>query len=545
MMRVKKYTACSIAAVFAAMFVSFAFIGCAEHVHTYADGECTVCGQACEHSYSDGKCEICGQACEHDYFNRVCKICGQDKQAHYDYVAHTSDVLPRISIDAVDPSDAGKLATTEDRHFDLNDLESKNNRPYYSCKVSVGNCDDEYRLDGVTAEVKIRGNYTANYPKKPFRIKFDKKQRMLGLNGGAACKSWVLLADYKDIAMTRNSLAFYLGKQILGSDDYYSTDFRPVELYLNGNYWGMYLLAEQQQVNKYRVNVPEPDEGYTGTDIGYMLEYDGYYKFEAENERFTVDYDKNGMLTKRDGSQTWARGNIGFTVKNDVYADEPDICAQTEFIKRYIQNIYDACYKAVYKQEYYGFDEYFNLVRYTPTSEDPVLETVSAMIEIRSLVDVYIINEIACDSDISWSSFFMSADMSESGDKLLRFEAPWDFDSAFGLKWECMNGTGLFAANSDNPWLIMFINEDWFQDAIKEKWRELHDASVLKNAAEFIRSGRAHYADAYKDNFDKWGFVKSGELNDTTMALNDHAAAVDHLYGWFETRIEYLDGLWL
>lgn len=560
-MVVKKHVVRSIAAALAAVCVLLAFVGCAGHRHEFTDGICSVCGAACAHSYTDGVCTVCGTecdhvyidgacgecgiACDHDYFNRVCNTCGEVKPSHYDYVAHVSDGLPRISISTVDPSDAGKLATTDDLQFDMNNLDSKNNRPYYACTLSVGNCAEEYKLNAVTAEVKIRGNYTANYPKKPFKIKFDKKQRMLGLNGDAACKSWVLLADYKDIAMTRNSLAYYLGKQILGSDDYYSTDFRPVELYLNGNYWGMYLLAEQQQVNKYRVDVPEPDDGYTGTDIGYMLEYDGYYKFEAENERFVVDYNRNGMLTKHDGSKTWARADIGFTVKNDVYEDASGKCAQTEFIKNYIQNLYDACYKAVYKHEYYAFDENHKLVRYTPKTDEPVRETVEKLIEIRSLVDVYILNEIACDADISWSSFFMSADMSADGDKLLRFEAPWDFDSAFGLKWECMDGKGLYAANSDNPWLIMFINEKWFQDEVKAKWREMREASVMSNAAEFIKSGRVRYADAYKRNFDKWGFVKNFELNDTTIALKDHAAAVEHLYDWFGTRVGYLNGLWL
>ena len=44
-------------------------------------------------------------------------------------------------------------------------------------------------------------------------------------------KSWVLLADYKDCALERNSVAFYLGQQILGSDGYYCSDFRQVEVH--------------------------------------------------------------------------------------------------------------------------------------------------------------------------------------------------------------------------------------------------------------------------------------------------------------------------
>ena len=103
---------------------------------------------------------------------------------------------------------------------------------------------------------------------------------MLGLNDDAKCKSWVLLADWKDLSMLNNDLAFYFGKTILGSDGYFSSDFRRVNVYINGQYWGVYLLVEQQQVNEYRVDIAEPDDDNTGNDIGYLIEYDGYYTQE-------------------------------------------------------------------------------------------------------------------------------------------------------------------------------------------------------------------------------------------------------------------------
>lgn len=45
------------------------------------------------------------------------------------------------------------------------------------------------------AQLKARGNWTLNYPKKTLRIKFEKKQNLLGLNGGREYKNWVLLAE--------------------------------------------------------------------------------------------------------------------------------------------------------------------------------------------------------------------------------------------------------------------------------------------------------------------------------------------------------------
>ena len=514
-----------------------------EHAE-YAHGVCVECGEACAHDeYADGVCTVCGEACEHDYVNKVCLVCGMAKPPHYDYEANYADKLPRINISTVNAADAPALMTTESMGFN-GQPGSKDDRPYYDCSISVSNCAAEHVLTDIAAQVKIRGNYTANYPKKPFRIKFGKKQAMLGLNEGRKFKSWVLLADYKDIAMTRNALTFYLSKQILGSDDYYSTDFMPVELYLNNTYWGMYLLAEQQQTGTGRVDIAEPDDDYQGTDIGYLIEYDGYYNIEIPAERFSFDYYGRKQLTVYNGSKV-TPPDYGFSVKSDVYYDDVNNCAQTKYISEYTANLYKLCYEAVYSHKYYAFNSSrTGLVAYVPKTNEPVRETIEKVIDVRSLVDTYIINEIACDADLAWSSFYMSVDLSASGDGRMRFEAPWDFDSALGLKDTCASGEGLFAANCNNPWLVLFINESWFRNEIRNKWKETSEAGVFDRAREFIRSGREKYADGYRRNFDKWGFVKSSELNWTAMQLKDHAAAVEHLYDWFDTRIKYLDRVW-
>jgi hypothetical protein len=62
-----------------------------------------------------------------------------------------------------------------------------------------------------TAEVKGRGNSTwESMEKKSIRIKFEEKQRFLGLPANA--KSWVLLANYTDKTIIRNGLAFEMSK---------------------------------------------------------------------------------------------------------------------------------------------------------------------------------------------------------------------------------------------------------------------------------------------------------------------------------------------
>ena len=166
---------------------------------------------------------------------------------------------------------------------------------YVSCVVDVFNCEKSQIIDEASAGIKVRGNSSAYYGdveeilknQVPYRIKFDSKTNMLGLNNGAKCKSWVLLKS--DWDLIRNDIALRLGRAIIG-DNAFCSDARFVHLYVNDEFKGIYLLCEQSQVNSKRVDITEPEKGYTGVDIGYYLEIDNYAWSEPDNHFFIVDY---------------------------------------------------------------------------------------------------------------------------------------------------------------------------------------------------------------------------------------------------------------
>ena len=88
---------------------------------------------------------------------------------------------------------------------------------YTSCVVDVFNCDEKLEINEASAGIKVRGNSSAYYGdvsqilanKVPYRIKFDKKTNMLGLNNGAECKSWVLLKSDWDLIRKRYRIPFW------------------------------------------------------------------------------------------------------------------------------------------------------------------------------------------------------------------------------------------------------------------------------------------------------------------------------------------------
>jgi len=175
--------------------------------------------------------------------------------------------------------------------------------PYYeNCELTLETPDGKTPLKAVKSQVKVRGNYTTNYPKKPLRINFAEPTNLLGLHNGEKYKSWVLLAEYKDGSMLRNKSAFAMSRPFLGEDNLFVSDAILVELRINDEYFGVYVLGENQQIDHDRVDITKAAEGYEGTDIGYMLELDGGYAYaEPELNKFTMTYNDNAPLTPFDG----------------------------------------------------------------------------------------------------------------------------------------------------------------------------------------------------------------------------------------------------
>ncbi len=476
-----------------------------------------------------GKCE--DYACEKSVCHSKCLCYESSAGAGYGYFPIIESKMPSIHISTADGSN--DWATKYTRGSKLAGLID-----YVNATITTAHCESEQVLNGAAAEVKVRGNYTLDYEKKPIRIKFKEETNLLGLHGGEEYKNWVLLADYKDLSLMNNSIAFYLGNTVLGSDGYYCTDFRHVEVYLNGTYWGVYLLVEQQEAKGGRGGVPAVPKNYTGNDIGYFFEYDAYYDLENAmpdgDPTFTMNY-----LGYDAGSQ-------GYTVKSDINAS-----TQLDFLKSHMDNVFYILYQATVHDTYYKCTPDDGGILPAPEYTS-AKEAIGAVIDLASLVDAYILNEIVCDLDVDWSSFYLSLDMTEEGNKKVTFEAPWDFDSSFGsIKKRGSSPDELYAAVSANPWFAFVVGEDWFDGMVREKWAEMKESDVMDGALRLIEIEKDHYRDYYIKNHQRWPsrvLYGNGEVVDRLNTYTDvqtaQGLAADFLKDWLLRRFAYLDGLW-
>ena len=360
---------------------------------------------------------------------------------------------------------------------------------YTPSTISVLNTDEKFLLDKQSAGIRLRGNSTVLASKKPYRIKFDSKTNLLGLNDGAKLKSWVLLAEHFDYSMTRNSLNFFIGSHL----NFYCSDYKFVELYLNGEYQGVYLLCEQQQIDKHRINIEEYIEGETEElDTGYLLENDYYY---YEQEDFYIENNVNGQV----------QDIYHWLVKSDTTKPE-----QLEYIQAFMQNIYNNIFGGATKEE------------------------LENLIDINSAVDMTILQLFNADSDAN-SSFYVYRD---KGGKL-QFGAPWDADMAFGNLQHAKFLNGEIVVNH---LLGKLMENDWFFELVKARWNELRP--FQQEIIEYVENVSAAYEKEFQRNYEKnktFGSKNFSAQADEVKDFKNQKDASKYLVDWLKTRFEKLN----
>ena len=128
-------------------------------------------------------------------------------------------------------------------------------------------------------EIRGRGNYTwSAFDKKPYRLKLDTKTSLLGMKRN---KHWALMANADDnLAGLRNTVGYELSRR-LGLA--WTPSQQPVEVVLNGDYIGLYMLTEIIRVEPDRVNVTQQPDYETSPFVvsgGWLVEIDNYQEEE-------------------------------------------------------------------------------------------------------------------------------------------------------------------------------------------------------------------------------------------------------------------------
>ena len=349
---------------------------------------------------------------------------------------------------------------------------------YINCEITLlDNTEKGKSVGSAVAEIKGRGNSTwEKFDKKPYKFKFDKKQNLFGYGKE---KTWVLLADYRDYSLVRNMLALNAGLTM--SELQCTSMGQSVELYLNGEYRGVYYLCEQIQIKENRVNVTEEDEDLVQLpeELGYLVEMDGW---AIENKSSTPNLTTDGDIYVTVGDSL--KSNRAYAIKDpeDVLY-KADGTLNYDYVD-YVQNYLATALAAVQGNDY---------------------ALVEELINVKSFAQAYIIYELFKNPDTNYSSVYFYWDK----DGALQCGPIWDFDMAIGNVSH--KGNGVFESTetlwtaAQNPWFKALLKFDEFKALVGEELAA-NEASLRASIANDLAYARAH-ADAYKKNFEAWDIM--------------------------------------
>jgi spore coat protein CotH len=353
----------------------------------------------------------------------------------------------------------------------------------------VGNFKDVL-FNGKT-EVKGRGNSTWSMPKKPYRIKLDKKASLLGMPEN---KNWVLLANYADKSLIRSELAFSLSRSI-GRP--FTVDSRYVELYLNDSYLGSYQLTQQVKEGPGLVDIDEQPDGTTtlpNLSGGYLIEQDLFangepvYFYTAKKMPFVIKYPDEDKINQQ----------------------------QKDYIKNHFQKLEDALYAENFADPANGYRRYF---------------------DVDSYVDYYIVNEVIGNPDAFRSTYLFKK---RNDDKI--YTGPiWDFDKAANNDnrlGDQVNGLMSNSAFEPRIWFKRLMMDQAFRQRIRNRWNELKPK--IQAVPSMIGPLQKKLAVSQVRNFTKWDILNKQSYLELYVS-GSYEGEITYLRNFLTNHIAWLD----
>lgn len=307
------------------------------------------------------------------------------------------------------------------------DSSAVTSRDYWKENISVRIVmpDGSVSYKSTTAAIRARGHSTFSKPKKPFALKLESDASLLGMT---ANNRWILLANFMDHSLLRNSLALAIAKQ---TSLEWTTDSRLVDVVVNGKLQGCYLLCESIRVGKYWVNIDDKD--------GFLIEMDNY-----PNEKYRFDTQYRHLPV------------------NVTYPKTPSN-KQMGDIENYLNRIEDFLYG----------------------NATDLSKLYREYIDMDSFVDWWLVHELTQNAEPNGPR---SCYMYKSKNGLLKAGPVWDFDLAFitvGLdaggdirpsrlnRPDVVMLTGDSIYNRNVLWYDQLLKDPAFANRVKERWNEL------------------------------------------------------------------------
>ena len=373
-------------------------------------------------------------------------------------------------------------------------ITSKDKADYRGCTIKIESDTAVWNYEG-RGRIRGRGNSTWEwYPKKPYRLKLDKKAEILGL---AADKDWVLLANYRDPTHLMNTFVFEMGAAL---DIPYPNHSRYVELTVNGDYKGLYQLTEQVEQGKNRVAVDEHEGWLLSLDVD-----DGPQESPGAGDNFWSQVYRMPVCVKSPEAEDYATPDM-------LIGDAREVLAALENI--------------ILNHDY---------------------EALAKVCDVPVMIDYLLIQEFIYNVEVSAPrSIFIHKDAGE-GSKWT-FGPLWDFDAGYDFDWgqmttghkyfsdyrETVLGTDPARHVSDYTYTPSFFTDMWknrqFVSEVKARWKQIRPRIMAEFWPEAKRYAEA-CAEAMERDAKRWPIDKQ------------YQTEINRMEKWLNSRTVYFDNI--
>jgi len=369
--------------------------------------------------------------------------------------------------------------------------------------------DDPFNDFDGSITIERRGNSSQWQGKTPYRFETvdeEGENSNVELLGMPAENDWVLYAPWQDKTMIRNVLTYQLSNEM----GRYASRSRHVELYLNDEYRGIYVLMEKIKRDGNRVDISKlnPDE-ITGDDVtgGYILKFDWFYTgdniggFESEFDNMIYNYH---------------------------YPKPSDIVPEQEaYIEEYINDFETIMMDNDYTNDSTGYP---------------------SMMNVESFVDFILLQELAKNVDAYRLSTYIYKDK-ESIDNRLTAGPVWDFNHGFGNcdygeTWEVDNWLLEYNPEGGDQmafWWELLWEDLAFQHKAAVRYTELrqtifseeHIYSIIDSVADYL-------GPAVDRNFARWPLL-GNYIWPNYYVFDNYEEEIDYLKSWTTQRLAWMD----
>lgn len=391
----------------------------------------------------------------------------------------------------------------------LNDLIGGSKDVRYKSRIQVSGAEnEEQNFVEDNTEIKGRGNSTWEVDKKPFQIKLNTKRNLLGIGSGES-KTWILLANYYDKSLMRNKIMNDLQRELL-PDTNLNSKF--VDLYIDGEYLGNYLLCEKIQIGQNRVNLQNK--------YGVLAEIDLGYAEGTDDPKFRTDKTKGIFVIK----ETYA--------EEELKEQDLDNGETIESVKQEAIELFKA-----------DINKFEDLIY----AENPDWNQISKMIDVESFVNYYFLIELAEDLDRFLTSTYLYKD---GPDDVIHIGPVWDSDHALGYFSEIYPEYGavtttdytLWNPRSQIKWYTQLYRNKEFATLLNKNYKD-NIKNVFSTIPDKLDSYKNSMVKSSEMNYIRWKEAYLTKLYQTEHECEEktYAAEVNYLKNWLTNRVSYMN----